>query len=144
MIPLGEEFPFVPRDPAHAVVSLAPVLSFTLVGSQSLAVQGLLDTGAAVNVLPFSVGRQLGAVWEDSHSPLQLTGNLAAYEAKGLALSAVIGSFPAAKLVFAWTKSDDVPLLLGQVNFFMVFDVCFFRSRAVFQIRPKEPNNGSP
>jgi hypothetical protein len=143
MMPHGEEFPFAPRDPARGIASLAPVLSFTLVGAHSLSVQGLLDTGAAVNVLPFSLGRQLGAVWEDNHPLIQLTGNLAACEAKGLALSAVIASFPAAKLVFAWTKADDVPLLLGQVNFFMAFDVCFFRSRAVFQIRPKESSNGS-
>jgi hypothetical protein len=31
-----------------------------------------------------------------------------------------------------------VPLLLGQVNFFMGFNVCFFRARSLFEIRPKQ------
>ena len=29
------------------------------------------------------------------------------------------------------------PLLLGQVNFFMEFDVCLFRSGGSFEVRPK-------
>jgi len=36
------------------------MLPLTLVGAQSVAVAGLLDTGAAVNVLPYAVGVQLG------------------------------------------------------------------------------------
>jgi hypothetical protein len=28
-------------------------------------------------------------------------------------------------------------LILGQTNFFMEFDVCFFRSQLIFQIHPK-------
>jgi hypothetical protein len=35
----------------------------------------------------------------------------------------------------AWAQSDQVPYLLGQFNFFQVFDICFFRSRGVFEIR---------
>ena len=38
---------------------------------------------------------------------------------------------------FAWTQAAEVPLLLGQVNFFMEFDVCFFRAQAAFEIKPK-------
>ena len=34
-------------------------------------------------------------------------------------------------------RPDAVPLLLGQTNFFDEFDVCFFRSRAEFEVRPK-------
>jgi hypothetical protein len=84
----------------------------------------------------------LGAVWEDSHPPVQLTGNLAACEAKAIAFSAVIGSFAAVRLGFAWVESDEVPLLLGQMNFFLEFDVCFYRSREIFQVRPKQEGNG--
>jgi hypothetical protein len=39
--------------------------------------------------------------------------------------------------VFAWTQATTVPLILGQVNFFMEFDVCFYRSRLQFAISPK-------
>ena len=90
-----------------------------------------------VSVLPWSVGEALGAVWEKQAIPLRLTGNLANFEARALLLSATVGLFPPVQLAFAWTKSDDVPVLLGMTNFFMEFDVCFFRSQAVFEIRPK-------
>lgn len=33
--------------------------------------------------------------------------------------------------------SDDTPLLLGRMNFFLEFDVCFYRSQLAFEIRPK-------
>jgi hypothetical protein len=67
-----------------------------------------------------------------------LSGNLAACEARALIVSAVVGNFPAARLAFAWARTDAVPVLLGQVNFFMEFDVCFYRSRSFFEVRPKQ------
>jgi hypothetical protein len=51
---------------------------------------------------------------------------------------AEIGAFPPVRLAFAWSRSDDVPLILGQVNFFMEFDVCFYRSKLEFDVRPRE------
>ena len=78
-----------------------------------------------------------GADWDKQTVPIQLTGNLANEEARGLLLSATVGKFPSVQLAFAWTKSNAVPVLLGQVNFFMEFDVCFFRSRLVFEVKPK-------
>ena len=32
---------------------------------------------------------------------------------------------------------DSLPLLLGQTNFFMEFDVHFYRSRLEFEVEPK-------
>jgi hypothetical protein len=52
-------------------------------------------------------------------------------------LSAVVGSFPPVRLAFAWAQTDAVLVILGQVNFFLEFDVCFFRSQGVFEVRPK-------
>jgi len=43
----------------------------------------------------------------------------------------------AVRLAFAWTQTDNVPTLLGQVNFFLEFDACFFRSREEFEVQPK-------
>jgi hypothetical protein len=114
-----------------------PYLPITLQYQNSLSVQGLLDTGATVNVLPYSIGTQLGAVWEQQTIPVKLTGNLANFEARVLIVSATIGNFAPVRLAFAWTQSDNIPLLLGQVNFFMEFDVCFYRSQFEFEIRPK-------
>ena len=106
-------------------------------GDRQKEAVGLLDTGAAVNVLPFSLGEQLGFVWEEEKTPLALSGNLARLPARGIVVSASVASFASVRLVFAWTQADDVPLLLGQMNFFLEFDVCFFRARAEFEVKSK-------
>jgi hypothetical protein len=98
----------------------------------------MLDSGAAVNVLPYSLGMQLGFEWDQQTQALELSGNLASVEARVIVVSAVVASFAAVRLAFAWAKVDAVSVILGQVNFFLEFDVCFFRSRAVFEVRPKE------
>ncbi len=36
--------------------------------------------------------------------------------------------------MFAWADSNDVPVLLGQTNFFMEFNVCFYRSQNYFEV----------
>lgn len=96
--------------------------------------RGLIDSGATVNVLPFPLGLRLGAVWESQTTCVTLAGNLAAQEARAILLEARIADFAPVPLVFAWTRMENVPLLLGQVNFFDVFDVCFYRSRREFEI----------
>jgi len=105
--------------------------------SNFISLNGLLDSGATVNVLPYSVGVRLGAVWDQQGAMVQLSGNLAACEARVLVVSAIVGEFPAVRLAFAWAKTDEMPVLLGQVNFFLEFDVCLYRSRSVFEVRPK-------
>jgi hypothetical protein len=140
---VAEQYPFLERDPSLGAASLAPFLPITLLGANSIAVSRLLDTGATVNVLPYAVGEQLGAVWEQQTTPMTLSGNLAACEARALIVSAVVGKFPAVRLAFAWAKSDAVSVLLGQVNFFMEFDVCFYRSRSFFEVRPQQATERS-
>jgi hypothetical protein len=105
--------------------------------TQVLAVVGLLDTGATVNVLPYPLGLQLGLVWAHQMIQGQLTGSLARLPARGVIVSGQVASFPPVDLAFAWTQATDVPLILGQVNFFMEFDVCFFRSQAAFEVKPR-------
>jgi hypothetical protein len=132
-----ERYPYAERERGLGPSSLAPMLPITLLGPKTVSTGGLLDTGATVNVLPYSAGLQLGAVWEHQTAALTLSGNLAAVEARALVVSAVVGQFPEVRLAFAWARSDDVPVLLGQVNFFMEFDVCFYRSTSSFEVRPK-------
>jgi hypothetical protein len=97
----------------------------------------LLDTGSTVNLLPYSLGLELGAIWEEQMILPDLSGNLANFEARGLAIETKISEFEPVNLVFAWTKSDNVRLILGQINFFAEYDVCFFRSLGFFEIKPK-------
>ena len=122
----------------EATSSSLPYLPLTLnYRHQTVMVSGLLDTGATVNVLPYHIGIELGAIWEEQTTPVKLTGNLAHQEARVLIVTGAVSNFPAVRLAFAWTKSDDIPLILGQVNFFMEFDVCFYRSQSAFEIKPK-------
>lgn len=97
----------------------------------------LLDTGASVNVLPYEIGLELGAVWEEQTMSIQLSGNLASMEARGLVLSATVAEFSPVLLAFAWTQSREVPLILGHMNFFTEFDVCFYRADLSFELRPR-------
>ena len=97
----------------------------------------MLDTGATINVLPYSIGIQLGYTWEAQKTTLNLTGNLAKYESRAIVVDGTIGKFDSVQLAFAWTRNNEVPLILGQVNFFMEFNVCFYRSQLYFEISPK-------
>lgn len=132
------QFPFLPRDPHLGAASLAPILPLTLVGNQSILVSGLLDSGASINVLPHSIGKKLGFDWDQQTKSVELSGNLASVDARVVVITAIVGNFAPVRLAFAWAKTDRVSTILGQVNFFMEFDVCFFRSRETFEIRPKQ------
>ena len=132
------QFPYTVTNPALGESSGLPLLPLTLRHQQqSVLVSGLLDSGATVNVLPYAVGLQLGLVWSQQTVPVKLTGNLARYEARGVILTAEVGAFAPVRLAFAWTVSDEVPVLLGQTNFFQAFDVCFFRSQFLFEVTAK-------
>ena len=107
-------------------------------GDRQVQVSGLLDSGSTLNVLPFDVGLQLGAVWEKQVVPIRLGGNLAESEARGLILIGQIGGFAPVRLAFAWSKSNRIPVILGQTNFFMEFDVRFSRSQSFFEIEMRK------
>jgi hypothetical protein len=103
------------------------MLPLTLIGVQGGATSGLVDSGAASNVLPYALGVQLGFDWDRQTRSVELSGNLASVEARVVVLSAVVGGFPPVRLAFAWARTDAVSVILGQVNFFLEFDVCFYR-----------------
>ncbi len=134
----AQRFNFTEGFDAFGVPDALPQLPISLTyRGASVEVSALLDTGASVNVLPNTAGVQLGTVWEEQTTSVILAGNLASVEARGLLVSAQIGNFNPVRLVFAWSLSDDAPLLLGRMNFFLEFDVCFYRSQLVFEVCPK-------
>lgn len=134
----GMRYPFQPKRDEFGVLSDVPYLPLTLTyQNRSVEVMGLLDTGASVNVLPYNIGVQLGAIWEEQRFSVTLAGNLARGEAKGLLLLARVGEFEPVQLAFAWSRVNDIPILLGRTNFFAEFDVCFYGARSVFEVSPK-------
>lgn len=138
MVTEAQQFSFSEADKSLGAASNLPYLPLTLKNQKtSLSVSGLLDTGATVNVLPYDIGKQLNAVWDQQTTSVHLTGNLAKFEARVLIVTATVAQFEPVRLAFAWTRADNVPLLLGQVNFFLEFDVCFFRAQKIFEVMSK-------
>ena len=92
-MPDPKRFSFSTAAGASREVGSLPFLPFTLQHGDSipLQVEGLLDTGATVSVLPYRVGLQLGAIWSDRAPAVQLTGTLAQFEAQALLLTALGG-----------------------------------------------------
>lgn len=127
-MPSTVEFPFSDDE-------ALPKIPITLSHSgSSIDANALLDTGSTVNLLPYEIGLQLGAIWEEQTVRLPLAGNLAKIESRGLFVSVQIGDLEPVRLAFAWAQTSDVPLILGQTNFFREFDVCFQRSRCTIEI----------
>lgn len=122
--------------------SLMPRLPLTLImGTRSIETVGLLDSGAAVNVLPYRAGLALGAVWEEQTAVVPLVGSLGQVEARALVVMASHPQITAnnpVRLVFAWTQAETAPVIFGQMNFFLEFEVCFYRAQTMFDVRLKE------
>src|SRR5439155_8983 len=106
----------------------------TLLGRESVATSGLLDSGAAVNVLPYSLGVQLGFDWDQQTRAVELSGNLAAVEARGVVVSAAVEGFPPVRLAFAWPKTNSVSLI----------PTGFGSDRPAWSIRPPERSPAVP
>ena len=69
----GQRFPYIPIENAYGETALRPILPLTLTyQGRSLNVSALVDTGADVNVLPYDIGIELGAVWNERRTLLGL------------------------------------------------------------------------
>jgi hypothetical protein len=122
------EFPFADDE-------ALPMIPITLSCADfCVSANALLDTGSTVNLLPYDIGLQLGASWDRQTIRLPLAGNLASAEARGLFVHVQIGDLEPVRLAFAWTQASEVPLILGQTNFFREFDVYFQRSQRTIKI----------
>lgn len=134
----GQRYLFTERTDNFGRSVIMPYLPLTLtLGDRSLEAIALLDTGASVNVLPYEIGLQLGAVWEHQTGSIPLSGNLAQSNSRGLVVSGTISQFSPVLLAFAWTEMRDTPVILGHMNFFAEFNVCFYRHELAFEICPR-------
>lgn len=130
-------FSYSTTSPTQDEFDSLPRLPITLrYDNQEIEVMGLVDSGATINVLPYDVGIQLGAQWDASKATIPLAGNLGRQLAIPLFLMGTVGNYPPIRLAFAWVNAPNVPLILGQTNFFMEFDVHFYRSRLEFEVEP--------
>lgn len=135
----GQLFTFTERRDSLGGWLVMPYIPLILtLGDRSVEVMALLDTGASVNVLPYEIGLQLGGIWEEQNVTIPMSGNLASNEARGLVVSGSVASFAPVLLAFAWTQLNDVPVILGHMNFFAEFNVCFYGHDLAFEICPRE------
>lgn len=132
------KFNFKPPDPELEIFDSLPRIPLILrTKDREVETIALVDSGAMVNVLPLHLGEELGAMWDDSLARLELTGNFQNQPAIAFLAMAQVGDYEPVRLSFAWVKRNDVPLILGQVNFFNEFRVCFERYNLEFEVTPK-------
>ncbi len=111
-------FPYTITAPTQNEFDSLPRLPLTLqLDRHRVEAVGLVDSGATVNVLPYDTGLQLGGLWEDRKATIKLAGNLGGFVAQPIFVMATIGDLSPIRLVFAWTRSNNVSLILGQMNF---------------------------
>jgi hypothetical protein len=129
-------FPYTVTAPTQNEFDSLPRLPLTLqLDQHQVEAVGLVDSGATVNVLPYDIGLELGGLWEDRKATIKLAGNLGGITAQPIFVMATIGDLSPIRLVFAWSRSNNVSLILGQMNFLMEFEVCFFRKQREFEIK---------
>ncbi|MBP0016979.1 MAG: hypothetical protein J7647_05395 [Cyanobacteria bacterium SBLK] len=134
----AKRFPFIERRNQAGETNIFPFIPISLgYRDRVWDTLGLLDTGSSLNILPYDAGLALGAVWEEQILSVSLAGNLEPVEARCIVIAGQISDFPPVQLAFAWAKSNDPPIILGQLNFFLEFDVCFYRSQSAFEVCPK-------
>jgi hypothetical protein len=97
--------------------SQLPRLTFSLRNDQrSISVTGIVDSGASVNLLPYDLGLQLGAVWERQKRLPPIGGAFGNQESRALQVSAYHPQLTPSRpveLIFAWTSTTDVRVLFG-------------------------------
>ena len=69
----------------------------------SVVMPALVDSGAAMNLLPFECGQHLGFVWEEQRLPLPMGGLLSNAKAFAVSVTFSLDPFPPIDLAFAWT-----------------------------------------
>lgn len=129
----SQRFPYTPHPQFPVGIPFVNRLGHS---TKNMALPAVVDSGAALNVLPHDMGLSLGLDWEEQTYPLDMGGMLASTQAFAVLLEAEIEAFPPFQLGFAWINkpSTEIRVLLGQVNFFQEFDVHFYGHQKLFEI----------
>jgi hypothetical protein len=97
--------------------------------------QAIVDSGTSVNLLPYKIGLALGLEWDNPVFPN--IGKVRGHDCLGVILGLGLEGFEALPLRFAWSPESNIPLLLGQVNFFQHFRICFDAEEEFFTLERK-------
>jgi hypothetical protein len=120
-------------------ISWMPLLPIRLESTDNhFEVAALVDSGAGINVLPYAIGLYLGLRWDDYKRGPNLTGNADDEETRLITLECLIPNFGKLDLGFAWTNGKQQRVILGQQNFFSIFDVCFVKRQLKFTVMQPE------
>jgi hypothetical protein len=123
-------------------VGMLPLVEISLYhAGHEMSTTALVDSGAMVSVLPYDLGLALGFTWEEQTIPLELGGGVNSL-AYAVLVQGKLTELPPVALAFAWSQktSDEIRVVLGNLNFFQLFDVHFYGHRNVFEIEPKSPS----
>lgn len=135
---ISKRFPYTQPAPDAKVKAGMPMLPLTLASEQrSIAVTALVDSGATLSILPYDLGLQLGLTWGAQEVSIFLGGILQGLPAYGVALTGHLPDLDPFPLVFAWTSrpSTEVPVIVGQINFFRVFQVTLNGKDGWFEVQ---------
>ncbi|MEN8216956.1 MAG: retropepsin-like aspartic protease [Pseudomonadota bacterium] len=109
-------------------------------GEHKKTVSALVDSGAAMSVLPYDTGLELGLAWEKQTVPVDVGGVLKNTPAYGVLVRGEISHLPPVTLAFAWVHrtSDEIRTILGQMNFFQHYRITFEAYNEIFEITKKK------
>jgi len=133
---IGKQFSYTAIPPFAGGM---PIIIIRLSRSgREISIPAIVDSGAALNILPYDYGLQLGFIWEEQRLMLPVGGLLLGAEAYAVSAQTAIDPFLPVNLAFAWINksSCEVRALLGQVNFFQCFRVAFEGYKNTFEIAP--------
>lgn len=84
--------------PAPGALSGKPLVQIALYSAgHEICVSALVDSGAAISILPYDMGLQLGFVWEEQTMPVRLGGMLAGVPAVAVLVRGEVSAlFPTA------------------------------------------------
>jgi hypothetical protein len=104
-----EQFPCCDRNPGSGRLDLMPDLPIVLRRqTHSLSAVELIDSGASISVLPYSLGVQLGFDWNTQKADITLAGTLAHVGARGIVVEAAVGQLARVRLALAWADSYNM------------------------------------
>jgi len=119
------EFPFEKRYSDNLGKILKPYIPVNIIGpKKSVNIFMLLDSGADISMIPYSVGEIIGLDLDmEKHSEVQGIGESSVpYILSNIKLN--IREFKLSIRV-GWALIEEVPFILGRLDFFQAFSVEF-------------------